>query len=135
MEGGFPLPARRKKGGSVYTAGRMGAQRESAAHPSRTVRRTRRLTSMQNTKSLLIATLSSAILIAAVPFTGSAVGSGSSEKVLYSFSGGSDGANPAGALVADKAGNLYGTTSQGGSSNCAAGCGIVFELTPPATRG
>jgi hypothetical protein len=62
---------------------------------------------MQNTKSLLIATLSSAILIAAVPFTGSAVGSGSSEKVLYSFSGGSDGANPAGALVADKAGNLY----------------------------
>ena len=119
----------------MYTAGRLGAQRESAAHPSRTVRRTRRLTSMQNTKSLLIATLSSAILIAAVPFTCSAVVSGSSEKVLYSFSGGSDGANPAGALVADKAGNLYGTTSQGGSSNCTAGCGIVFELTPPATRG
>jgi uncharacterized repeat protein (TIGR03803 family) len=63
------------------------------------------------------------------------MGSGSSEKVLYSFSGGSDGANPVGALVADKAGNLYGTTSQGGSSNCTAGCGIVFELTPPATRG
>jgi uncharacterized repeat protein (TIGR03803 family) len=48
----------------------------------------------------------------------------SKEKVLYSFKGGSDGATPAGALVADNAGNLYGVTLYGG----AYGNGTVFEL-------
>src|SRR5271166_1111878 len=33
-----------------------------------------------------------------------------SEQVLYSFSGGSDGANPWGGLIFDGSGNLYGTT-------------------------
>jgi uncharacterized repeat protein (TIGR03803 family) len=37
------------------------------------------------------------------------------EKVLHSFSGGSDGANPLAAPVLDAAGNLYGTTSSGGT--------------------
>lgn len=53
------------------------------------------------------------------------------ETVLYSFSGGFDGASPAAGLVRDKAGNLYGTT-QGGGSPCfegEGGCGVVFELT------
>ncbi|HEY6370057.1 MAG TPA: choice-of-anchor tandem repeat GloVer-containing protein [Candidatus Sulfotelmatobacter sp.] len=36
------------------------------------------------------------------------------EKVLHSFSGGSDGANPMAAPVLDAAGNMYGTTSAGG---------------------
>ena len=62
------------------------------------------------------------------------------ETVLYSFAGGSDGANPLnGNLVADKAGNLYGTTyAGGGSTNCKGttpGCGTVFQLAPPATQG
>jgi len=57
------------------------------------------------------------------------------ETVLYRFAGGtSDGAFP-GQIVFDPAGNLYGTTFEGGvySSNCAFGydwCGTVFELTP-----
>ena len=46
------------------------------------------------------------------------------EKVLYSFAGGSDGANPVAGLIADAPGNLYGTTLFGG----AAGNGTVFEL-------
>lgn len=50
------------------------------------------------------------------------------ETVLYNFTGGSDGGQPYGSLVFDTAGNLYGTTNFGGSSNCNMGCGTVFEL-------
>jgi uncharacterized repeat protein (TIGR03803 family) len=50
-----------------------------------------------------------------------------SEKLLYSFKGGSDGGAPLGNLVLDPGGNLFGTTSGGGS----AGAGVVFELVPP----
>ncbi|HEY1613151.1 MAG TPA: choice-of-anchor tandem repeat GloVer-containing protein [Rhizomicrobium sp.] len=49
-----------------------------------------------------------------------------SEKILYSFTGGSDGGAPYSELVADAAGNLYGTASAKG----AAGWGTVFELSP-----
>jgi hypothetical protein len=61
------------------------------------------------------------------------------ETVLYRFQGGDDGANPEAALVADQAGNLYGTTSAGGNGNCIpqqlVGCGTVFELVRPTTAG
>ena len=49
------------------------------------------------------------------------------ETVLHDFAG-SDGWFPNGALVADKAGNLYGTTVNGGPSCSQLGCGVVFEL-------
>ncbi len=56
------------------------------------------------------------------------------ETPLYKFTGGSDGANPYGAqLVFDQAGNLYGTTFNGGVGNCQGtppGCGAVYELIP-----
>ena len=57
------------------------------------------------------------------------------ETVLSRFSDGSDGGGPGtGSLAFDQAGNIYGTTTQGGSyegMNCAsAGCGTIFELTP-----
>ena len=52
------------------------------------------------------------------------------ETVLYSFTGANgDGANPVAGLVMDGAGNLYGTTSNGGSNSCDDGCGTVFELS------
>lgn len=42
----------------------------------------------------------------------------------------SDGNFPAAGVILDAAGNLYGTTSEGGTStNCPNGCGVVFELT------
>jgi uncharacterized repeat protein (TIGR03803 family) len=49
-----------------------------------------------------------------------------SESVLYSFKGGSDGSSPISNVVVDSAGNLYGTTSEGGAG-CS--CGTVFKLT------
>ena len=54
------------------------------------------------------------------------------EKVLYSFMGGTDGYGPNGTLVFDSAGNLYGTTAEGGNTGCADnyGCGTAFELSP-----
>lgn len=53
-------------------------------------------------------------------------GSGYSESILYSFHGGSDGANPYAGLIFDKNGAAYGTTSAGGYN----GSGTVFKLTP-----
>ncbi len=51
-----------------------------------------------------------------------------SEKVLHSFTGGSDGAHPSG--VIDVNGTLYGTAGGGGSGCSGAGCGLVFAVTP-----
>jgi len=66
-------------------------------------------------------------------------------KTLYSFAGGkTDGANPQAGLIFDGAGNLYGTTYNGGPHySCVntvsrpssplvnkQGCGTVFKLTP-----
>ena len=48
------------------------------------------------------------------------------ETVLYSFTGGADGGNPFAGVIRDSAGNLYGTTSGGGTG----GGGVVFKLTP-----
>ena len=62
-----------------------------------------------------------------------------SETVLYSFTGGNDGAIPRGALIFDTVGNLYGTTYYGGGGPCVNyfgnSCGTVFELSPSANGG
>ena len=56
------------------------------------------------------------------------------ESVLHSFTGGEDGGIPYAGLILDQAGNLYGTTGQGGNlKHCnGIGCGVVFTLTPNA---
>jgi uncharacterized repeat protein (TIGR03803 family) len=53
--------------------------------------------------------------------------------VLHTFTGGAnDGFGPLAALLRDSAGNLYGTTVQGGDQSCTQsgvpGCGVVFKL-------
>jgi uncharacterized repeat protein (TIGR03803 family) len=49
------------------------------------------------------------------------------KRVLYRFTGGSDGAFPEAGLIFDSKGALYGTTTAGGTL----GNGVVFKLTPP----
>ena len=64
--------------------------------------------------------------------------SGYDFKVLYSFKGGADGANPEAGLIKDAAGNLYGTTFFGGVKSTAclegASCGVVFKVSPSGTE-
>jgi len=47
------------------------------------------------------------------------------ESILYSFGAGTDGEYPGSGLIADAAGNLYGTTGYGGAS----GNGTVYKLS------
>jgi uncharacterized repeat protein (TIGR03803 family) len=53
-------------------------------------------------------------------------GGGWTEKKLHNFGNGTDGTGPTAGLIFDAAGNLYGTTLNGG----AYGVGTVFEMTP-----
>jgi len=50
---------------------------------------------------------------------------GWTESVVYNFQGGEDGSNPVGAVLFDRAGNLYSQTRYGGL-----GAGEVYQLTP-----
>src|SRR5579859_6238806 len=60
------------------------------------------------------------VLLAAVEMA-----SGQTYTVVYAFTGGWDGSAPDTGVVADAAGNLYGTTSYGGPF----GYGTVYELS------
>ena len=54
---------------------------------------------------------------------------------LYSFNGGTNGANPTASLVQGKDGFFYGTTLNGGSStNCSSGCGTVYKINSAGTH-
>ena len=76
-------------------------------------------------------------LVVAVLFAISSQPAAAQESVIYSFVyGTSDGLVPYGGLVSDGAGNLYGTTDQGGSVGAPFGAyGTVFELSPASGGG
>src|SRR5271154_2557855 len=70
---------------------------------------------------LTLAVLSALLFIAVPPACAQ------TEKVLYRFpNSGLDGKQPLSSLTSDGKGNLYGTTSSGGTF----GAGTVFELSP-----
>jgi uncharacterized repeat protein (TIGR03803 family) len=53
------------------------------------------------------------------------------ERVLHAFSGGKEGALPWGPMYINRAGELVGTTQEGGKFDlCSNGCGIVYKLSP-----
>ncbi|MBZ5573259.1 MAG: hypothetical protein LAO09_15425 [Acidobacteriia bacterium] len=68
-----------------------------------------------------VAALATVLLLLPVDSSAQARG-----KILHGFSGERDGMNPAGRLVGDGSGNLYGASTQGTQY----GGGIVFELSP-----
>jgi len=51
------------------------------------------------------------------------------ETLRYSFTGGADGGQPSGGVVADSAGALYGVAATGGPAQL----GVVYRLTPPTS--
>ncbi len=53
------------------------------------------------------------------------------ETVLHHFTNTPDGNQPLSGVVADAAGNLYGSTNSGGASSL----GLVYQLTPPTVAG
>jgi len=77
-----------------------------------------------------ITALSLATLLFILILAGRASAAGPKTKTLYSFHG-SHGAYPLGALLFDRAGNLYGTAPEGAG---AAQNGTVFQLRPPAGK-
>jgi uncharacterized repeat protein (TIGR03803 family) len=52
------------------------------------------------------------------------------KKILHTFTAEKSGEYPAGesGILLDSAGNLYGTTVEGGGTECPGGCGTLFEL-------
>jgi uncharacterized repeat protein (TIGR03803 family) len=60
-------------------------------------------------------------------------------SVAHTFNGrnGSRGSQPSGGLALDSAGNLYGTTGNGGDLSCnnGNGCGTIFKLSPKSKSG
>ncbi len=51
------------------------------------------------------------------------------ETVLYAFAGAGDGSAPEAGVIVDRAGDVFGTTANGGgSAKCNGGCGTAFEL-------
>ena len=67
-----------------------------------------------------------AALVAVAGFSGTAATQ--ELTTLHSFTG-DDGAHPQSSLIADPAGNLYGTTINGGAQDA----GTVFQLTPSSS--
>jgi uncharacterized repeat protein (TIGR03803 family) len=54
------------------------------------------------------------------------------EEIIWVFPDPANGFYPSSGLVSDKAGNLYGTTAQGGNGRCYNGCGVLYKLSPGA---
>jgi uncharacterized repeat protein (TIGR03803 family) len=72
--------------------------------------------------------LATAILFLAIP-----AASEQTFTTLHGFTGGTDGGYEFAPLILDSAGNLYGTTYQGGDYNCdpsnpGRGCGVVYRM-------
>lgn len=69
------------------------------------------------------------VMLATILLAGSAVVASATTNIIYNFQSGTGGQAPYSNLIADKSGNLCGTTVDGGASS-GLGVGVVFELSP-----
>lgn len=93
---------------------------------------------MSRIKIALASCCGLAMIFAIMALTGAVAAFAQTEHVLHNFSGGQDGSEAGVNLVADKAGNLYSVTADGGGIGIGCfgtGCGTVFEMSPPAIAG
>ena len=81
-----------------------------------------------NYKRFLGAASAALMIIIAILMLAPGAGAASKYKTLHKFTGGKDGAFPLASLIFDQAGNLYGTTAEGGAHHK----GTVFKLAPNA---
>jgi uncharacterized repeat protein (TIGR03803 family) len=76
----------------------------------------------------------SSMVILLLAIAGTPLAQAQTYEVLYRFHGKADGGAPDAGVIRDAAGNLYGTTAQGGDLQCdqpqTLGCGVVFKLSP-----
>jgi uncharacterized repeat protein (TIGR03803 family) len=92
----------------------------------------------QNPHSRLMSRAATATLVTAIVFTLAVMSSqlvrAQTFTVLHSFTGGADGSYPTGNLTMDAAGNLYGTTQEGGTGEYGLGNGVVFKASHLGSR-
>jgi uncharacterized repeat protein (TIGR03803 family) len=79
---------------------------------------------------LVCSVSSGSATMGAADVTSVSVACGSNFSPLYSFAGGSDGADPYHTLIQGSDGDFYGTTLNGGTSNT----GTIFKITPSGTE-
>src|SRR5579864_7415277 len=82
---------------------------------------------MQGRQVRLAAMACMAVVAGVTVFTASALAV--NEKVMYAFTGGSDGSQPAAGLTPGPNGSFYGSTLYGGTANQ----GVIFQFTPSPT--
>jgi hypothetical protein len=92
--------------------------------------------------SLLLSRYIPRLFAACLILAATALAATSRETILHQFNTKGDGVQPFATVIADKSGNLYGTTTGGGSgpAGCAvdivsAECGTVYQLSPPKVSG
>jgi uncharacterized repeat protein (TIGR03803 family) len=85
---------------------------------------------MATTRSLKFRAILTACAIVALAIVIPGPASAQTYSVIHNFTGGRDGAVPDAGVTIDAAGNLYGTTEEGGSGYRGSGFGAIYELKP-----